>query len=244
VKKLYQNSPISEVVCEFQFGQDTLWDLTIPGLLYEKVRALFPKHSQAAIISMDILINQENVGQRIGSAPIMRFLTEDERFLMQVGAYLLSVNHLKPYSSWQTFLPLIEKSFTAYRDVATPKSIHRLGLRYVNVIEISDQNLTLSDYFEFLPSIGAHLPAINGPFLLGVQFPFESTRDVAKVQLSSLSGIEASKTSILLDIDYFLAQPEKIEPDTSINWFDNAHTRVEEIFEACITDRLRDLFGR
>lgn len=242
--KLYQNSPISEVVCEFQFGQDTSWDLTIPGLLYEKVQEIFPKRSQATSISMDILINQENVGQRIGSAPIMRFSTADDHFLMQVGAYLLSVNHLKPYSSWQTFLPLIEKSFSAYRAVATPKSIHRLGLRYVNIIEISKQNLTLDDYFEFLPSIGSHLPAITGPFLLGVQFPFENTRDVAKVQLSSLSGIGTSTTSILLDIDYFLAQPEVIEPDISISWFNNAHTHVEEIFEACITDSLRDLFGR
>lgn len=244
MKKLYRNPPISEAVCEFQFGQDTSWDLTIPGLLYEKVQEIFPKRSQATSISMDILINQENVGQRIGSAPIMRFSTADGCFLMQVGAYLLSVNHLKPYSSWQTFLPLIEKSFSAYRVVAMPKSIHRLGLRYVNVIEINSQSVTLSDYFEFLPSTGPHLPTITGPFLLGVQFPFENTRDVAKVQLSCLAGIEAGTTRILLDIDYFLAQPETIEPDTSISWFDNAHTHVEEVFEACITDRLRDRFGR
>lgn len=138
----------------------------------------------------------------------------------------------------------MKKSFAAYRAVATPKSIHRLGLRYVNVIEISSQNLTLDDYFEFAPSTGPHLPAITGPFLLGVQFPFENARDVAKVQLSSLAGIEASTTSILLDIDYSLSQPEAIKPDISIGWFDTAHTHVEEIFEACITDRLRDLFGR
>ena len=28
--KLYKNSPISEAVCEFQFGQDSPWDFTVP----------------------------------------------------------------------------------------------------------------------------------------------------------------------------------------------------------------------
>ena len=60
---------------------------------------------------MGISTNQEEFGQQIGAVPIMRFSNESGNVLIQVGTHLLSVNHLKPYSSWQKFLPLIEDSF-------------------------------------------------------------------------------------------------------------------------------------
>jgi uncharacterized protein (TIGR04255 family) len=46
----------------------------------------------------------------------------------------------------------------------------------------------------------------------------------------------------MLDIDYFLAQPRAVEVAQSLQWVEKAHTRVEEIFDGCITNRLRELF--
>lgn len=129
VSRQYKNSPISEAVCEFQFGQDSPWDLTVPGLVYEKVRTTFPKRSQIARVTMSIAANEEEIGPQFGALPIIRFTREDEKAHIQVAPHLLSVHHLKPYSSWQQFLPLIKDSFEAYREVASPKSIHRIGLR-------------------------------------------------------------------------------------------------------------------
>ncbi len=120
--KLYKNPPISEAVCEFLFGQDSSWDLTIPGLVYEKVRSTFPKRSQAARVTMGFSVNQGEFGQQIGTVPITRFSTEDEKLFIQIGTHLLSINHLKPYSSWQTFLPLIRDGYKAYREVADPNT--------------------------------------------------------------------------------------------------------------------------
>lgn len=44
--KKYKNPPIVEVVCEFRLSDDTLWDLTIPGLLYEKLKDEFLHREQ------------------------------------------------------------------------------------------------------------------------------------------------------------------------------------------------------
>lgn len=244
MKNVYQNPPIKEVVCEFQFGQDSPWDLTVPGLVYDKIRGTFPKRSQAALITMGISANQGEIGQNIGSTPLMRFSSEDEKQIMQIGAYLLSLHHLKPYSSWEKFLPLIKESFDAYCTVASPKSIHRIGLRYINLIELANQNIKLSDYFEFRPHNGPRLPDSIGPFVLATQFPFEAARDAAKVQISSIAGAVAHDLHILLDIDYFLVRAEEVTLNDALHWLDNAHTHLEEIFEACITDQLRNTFGR
>lgn len=172
----------------------------------------------------------------------MRFSSEDEKVLIQVGTRLLSVNHLKPYSSWQNFLLLIQDSFNAYCEVAEPKSVHRFGLRYINTIEIVDQPVDLKEYFEFRPYVGDNLPQNLGPFLISVQLPFENSRDILNLRLSSLAGSSSDTTTVILDIDYFLAQPDKVDLDEVFTWVDTAHTHIEEIFEACITDQLRHIF--
>jgi len=41
--KKYAKPPIVEAVCEFRLTHDTRWDLTVPGLLYEKLKASFPQ---------------------------------------------------------------------------------------------------------------------------------------------------------------------------------------------------------
>lgn len=239
MSKPYKNPPISEAVCEFQFGQDSSWDLTIPGLVYEKARSIFPKRSQIARVTMGFTANQGEFGQQVGAVPIMRFSSEDDKFLIQIGTHFLSVNHLKPYTSWQEFLPLIEEAFKIYREVAAPKSIHRIGLRYVNTIQLTGPSIGLEDYFEFRPYIGPKLPGTIGPFMVAVQLPFEDSRDILNLQLASLAGISSN---IILDLDYYLVKPDDIGLDEVFGWVNNAHRHVEDIFQACLTDQLKQTF--
>jgi uncharacterized protein (TIGR04255 family) len=242
VSRQYKNPPLSEVVCEFQFGQDSPWDLTIPGLMYEKVRETFPTRKQAARVMMGFSANESEIAQQIGATPVMRFSSEDEKLVMQVGLHLLSINRLKPYTSWEQFFPLILRCFHTYREVANPRSIHRIGLRYVNTIDLPGPNLKLEDYFEFRPYLGANLPRTIGPFMLAVQLPYEDLRDVLDLQLASLAGLSIGASKIILDLDYFLAQPGSVSLDGVSAWLDNAHTSVEKIFEGCISDNLRRRF--
>jgi uncharacterized protein (TIGR04255 family) len=46
----------------------------------------------------------------------------------------------------------------------------------------------------------------------------------------------------MLDIDYFLVQPGAVKVVDALAWVEEAHSRVEEVFEGCITDELREMF--
>lgn len=48
--------------------------------------------------------------------------------------------------------------------------------------------------------------------------------------------------AVMLDLDYFLAKPGQVALDDLLEWVEAAHSRVEKVFEACITDRLRQMF--
>ena len=238
----YKNPPIIEAVCEFRFGQDSPWDIAVPGLVYAEVRGAFPKRRQVRKLGVGILADEGAVKPNIQAADVMQFHQADEKALIQVGLHLLAINHLRPYPSWDKFLPMIEKALRTYYEVAAPNSIHRIGLRYVNRVEIPEQCVDLDDYFEFYPRCAPGFPEDHGPFLVGLQFPYENGRDVLRVQLASAHVERPGLSPITLDLDYFLAQPGKWSVQEAVKWVGDAHQRVEAAFEACITDRLRAMF--
>jgi uncharacterized protein (TIGR04255 family) len=238
----YKNPPIVEALCELQFEPDSPWDLTIPGLVYEKVRDTFPKRRQAKQLEVDVAAGPEGVGQQVRTVDRMQFLREDEKALVQVGPHLLAVNHLKPYPSWQEFSPLIKKGLQAYCNVVGPSSIHRVELRYINRIEVAGQRIELADYFEFRPFVGSNLSQGHGPFIVGIQVPYEESRDILKLVLTSASVETPDTAAVVLDLDYFLVKPGEVALDNVFEWVEVAHSRIEEAFEASITDRLRQMF--
>src|SRR2546430_2882803 len=132
MSRRYQASPIIEAICQFQFEPNTPWDLTIPGLIYERVQNSFPKRNQIAQINIGIAGNPQMIGQQIGVLPLIQFLREDGNAVIQVGQHLLTINQLKPYSTWQEFLPLIKQGLDAYKEVAHPENIQRVALQYLN----------------------------------------------------------------------------------------------------------------
>ncbi len=243
----YKNPPIIEAVCEFRFERGSPWDLTIPGLIYEKVRDGFPKRKQAKQVQIEISAVTEGLEQQVTTTDRMRFLREDEKVLIQVGPDLLAVNHLKPYPSWREFQPLIEKGFKAYSETTNPKGIRRIGLRYINRIEIPNQG-ELKDYFSFYPFIGKNwgeiLPQKINSFISGIQIPYENSRDILRLKLGSARAETSDTSGVILDLDYFLAESEDVPLDKKkvFEWINFAHNHIEEVFEACITDRLRQMF--
>jgi len=241
--KKYRNPPIVEALCEFRFEPDEPWDMAIPGLVYGKIRDGFPIRRQAKAFEVSVAAGPEGIGQQVLTTNRMQFLREDEKALIQVGPNLLAVNHLKPYPTWQEFLPLIRHGFEAYLIAARPKGIRRIGLRYINRIEFPGERVELADYLEFRPFVGERLPKDYGPFIVGIQISFEDSRDALRLQLTSATVETPGTIAVMLDLDYFLAQPGGVSQDDVFKWIEVAHGHVEEVFEACITDRLRQMFG-
>jgi len=172
----------------------------------------------------------------------MQFFREDEKALVQVDRDLLVVNHLKPYPTWREFVPSIRKAFDAYRDVASPAGLRRIGLRYINRIEIPSPRIELEHYFQFRPLVGPNLPQDFTSFIVGIEVPHEDSRDRLRAQLSTAAAQKPDSAAIMLDLNYFLAEPGKISPEAAFEWLETAHGRLEEVFEASITDRLREMF--
>ncbi len=243
MSRKYSRPPIVEALCEFQFVPGQPWDMTIVGLFYEKIKEEFPEKQQQTTFEIGFRKKEGRVEQKVGSSPRMQFLSKDKTILVQTGPDLLVINHLKPYPTWHKFCPMILKNLKQYQKTACPKSFKRIDLRYINKIEIAEKSVELIDYFNYYPFLPEKLPQIHEAFNVRVEIPFVEGRDRLLLTLASTPSEKPDSIAFVLDLDYVMVSPEKVEIEKIEEWIEKAHTEIENGFEVCITEKCRDLFG-
>ncbi len=243
--KRYRNSPIVEALCEFQFDTDTPWDLTLPGLIYDKLKFSFPNKEQLPLnLAMAITSGLNDQPGNSLLLPLMRFLDYEENKLFQLGQNLLTINHLNPYTSWEVFSSLIESVFKTYLEVAKPKSLRHFAMKYINHIEISSLDHNLEHLFHFRPLIPHSLSGNLGPFLIGVNLPYEHSQGTLRLQLGTIDADDVHEIGLRLEITYVFTKPDEIPFENVLREAHMAHQHIASAFEACITDELKNIFGK
>ncbi|MBN9387407.1 MAG: TIGR04255 family protein [Chloroflexi bacterium] len=240
----YANPPLIEAFCQFNFEQDTDWDATMPGLVFNQLKDEgFTKKKQANKIGFEIQVvgNQSNP-QLIPVADRVQFYNEEETALFQVGPYFLAINVLKPYPSWITFKDLISKGLQAYLNVTEAKTFKTVSLRYINDFEFEGINISLEKNFDFRPHFPQGFPENYGPFLLGSQFNYDEGQNQLQIQLTTVEN-GPDKTKLRLDLVYATQNLEGLKSEEILNWLELAHDRIEFGFEHSLKEDLKRTFG-
>lgn len=240
----YRKDPIIEVVCEFRFIPRSEWEPGIPDLIHERVKETFPRRDILRIVESAIRSEAEGLEQRIQIGERVRLLSSDGAVFIQIGPNLLAINHLKPYPTWEKFLPLIQQGFEAYCQVAEPKGIQRIGLRYINRFNFRSSPTNLKTYFRFRPEYPP--PLEKAPFIsfrVGTTALYEGERDQLTVHLISAPPEPPHQLAAILDLDYATRGPGAIALDEVVEWLTRtAHVHIQEAFEACLTEELKQEF--
>jgi uncharacterized protein (TIGR04255 family) len=237
----YAHSPIVEVVCEFVFASERVWDLTYWGLIYEKLKAVFIERESLRGFSGELTTDVGGLQHRFNFEEVVRYSQPGNLSFVQVSPNQLSIHHLKPYPTWQVYRPLIQMALAAYAAVAGPGDIRRIGLRYINHIEIPSGEL-LSRFFNLYPHIGPGLPVGWSGFVAAIESPHGDARDRLRIQVGSIEAIDPATIKVALDLDYFLAVPLSVVLEDAMDWVEAAHSQIERAFEAAISDHTRSLF--
>jgi uncharacterized protein (TIGR04255 family) len=169
---------------------------------------------------------------------------ESDDGMITVTANRISISHYQPYPSWRNFSGIIERAYDAYLSVVRPPTIQRIGLRYINEIQFNAPSVGLSQYFTYYPNLGLDLPPSVWNVQMSVDFAYYDHRDLARLQLQTITGANGTAVAVLLDIDYFLVIPGAVSLTGTRHWLDQAHAEVNSIFEGSITDSTRVMFGR
>ena len=244
-KRSYRNPPVVEALCEIYFAESS-WDDTVPGAFYERIRARFPRKQRREIQEAKITMGPETSSAGVQRLPPwMQFLTEDGSLMIQIAENLVVVNQLLPYRHFENWEPVIYETLNVYNEVALPEKIIRIGLRYINRIEIPGTIIAMEDYFTIYPNLPRFFGNRHGAFLVRVEVPQAELGHTALITFGPADTPQTAGETQAFMLDLYDRVSRPLEPNEAElkKQVRAAHDNVVMAFEGSITDQLRDLLG-
>lgn len=241
--KKYKNSPLTEVVAEFSFIPDKSWNSTITGDIYSRVKEDFPEIKQRQDQIMLAVPTEQKPKERVQMdfVELVQFWDKANTKLVQVGRDFLTVNALEPYPTWESFLPIIIKTFNSYCGSAGPKGIRRANLRYINTIELPKEKLEFEGNFELITPIPQGLKYPMRFINTHLEFSLNEI-DVLAQKFTSVPAPDTLLTNLVLQIEVVMNKFNGIEISSTEKWLNEAHDVIVDVFEKTVSKDLKQSF--
>jgi uncharacterized protein (TIGR04255 family) len=238
----YRKAPVVEALCEI-FFEGSEWDDAVVGEFYGRVKHRFPKRNQEEVQQAESAVASTNsTGDATSPAAPMQFLNETRNSILQLRKNLLVVNQLQPYPTFADWRPNIEFALEHYWELAKPRGVKRIGLRYINRIVIPESPIRMEHYFGIYPNLPQEMGDVHGGYMVRVQIPCSQTGHAMLITLASAPADDPKHTAHLLDLYATFQSELPAGKHVVIAQTTAAHENVEKTFESSITDRLRNLF--
>ena len=120
--------------------------------------------------------------------------------------------------------------------------ITRLGLRYINRIEIPLPFLDFKEYILTTPEIAPGLPQAMTNFFMRMEIP-DQNRDALIILTQTIEPVtEDKKLPLIFDIDVIRAGMFDVKGEGIWNNFEELRNLKNEVFFKSLTDKAKDLF--
>jgi uncharacterized protein (TIGR04255 family) len=239
----YLNAPIVEAIIDIQVRVPSAPTPDVFKRLSDELTSTFPSSTSINQIHLNIQPGAIPLPPNVSVAGLRLTRQENDRVL-QIQPRGMTYSHLPPYSNWNAFRDEVRPLWERYVEFVKPEAVTRIALRYINRIYIPQTVYELSDYFRLYPQIPEKIPQdING-FFMQFQMPQKdlAANALAVINLASAQMREDGAQSVALDIDLFTACELEPSSEEIFSLLEIIRTRKNELFEACITDKSRELF--
>jgi uncharacterized protein (TIGR04255 family) len=236
----YNRPPIVEAVIDFKF-EGNLSDRELERLR-DRFKAKYRSIEERKNIQIEVQTDQ------IVTNPIsagFKMTAENAIDLILINPDSFGSVRLAPYEKWESLFATAKDNFDLFTKVIGRRKIARIGVRYINRLDIPNAKVEGKPLSQFV-RVGIALPVEVSSVVGGFSFTFTGIEVSTGAKLILNSGTIAppallEHTSISLDID--------------VSWDADIPARVEDIwaktevlrhaknavFEGCITDELRAL---
>lgn len=239
----YSAPPITEAVIEIKFSQPLE-----AGKLNKLNASLSKAYRQGKLVKsllLDVELNEGEVQPRASRADVHGYRLEgaDPAELLILWPQSIVLSQLAPYPGWDAFIARFKTAWKAMRRVGGYREIIRVGVRYINRIDIpfEDGKAEYEKHLNIYPKLPNSMISV----------------DMYTVQtLSHLYGIDCSlrinsgrmpsplinHASFLLDIDIAKENNLPMKDDALLALLDVIRGEKNRVFEDCVSDLARDRF--
>jgi uncharacterized protein (TIGR04255 family) len=243
----FPKAPIVEALIDIQVTFPSPIDLAQLEGFHRAIQNEYPLKQRRVKWESEIRVEEPEPQQTVQRGPEgFMFRSKDGQRLVQVRQDGYTFNWLKPYSTWAEFRDQARMHWDRYKSTYHPKTINRLGLRYINRIEIP---LPFSDFREFVktaPEVASGLPQGLSAFFMRCEAPDNARRILAVITETMQAPIDdesGKRLPLIFDID--VVDPTVYDdPATSKVWqkLEEMREYKNEVFFQSITDRAKEMF--
>jgi uncharacterized protein (TIGR04255 family) len=170
----------------------------------------------------------------------LQFASADEKLHFEVRLDGFAIHRLAPYEGWAPFRDEARRLWNRYRETVRAQQVTRVAVRYINRLDLP-LPAELKDFLRTAPEVSPDLPQQLNGFFMELNLPLRDIESTLVLREMVVPPAAPNVASVILDIDLF--RSEAVPADDGAIWafIDSLRVRKNEIFEACITDRTREV---
>lgn len=256
-------APLVQALVQVQFPIVTrLQTLDGAAAVQAALGGRYPYLAQNVVQQMSLMVGPAGPAAPQTSQNVVHELTSDDGWTLTLTVSSATLSVGEDYAGVDDFADRFAELCAALAGTGDVPRCDRLGLRYLDAVEIDD-----ADGWEswFQPQIvGVGTPELSRESLLSSltetrlrkqpDGPFQALRAPVEGILrhgvapagSLIAGVPprpVEQRTFLFDMDTFVAAPQVFDPDTLAEQFRALHAEIEKVFHWAVTEQGRARFG-
>lgn len=242
----YRKPPIQEAVIDLMFRQPQ----TI-ARLEKAVKKLAPFYpNQVPMVNQEVQVESSEQGPprvhvRSESAGF-QLASHDQANIVSIYKDRLATSRIAPYEGWDKLKEQAGKNWHLVVRSLGVVQVNRIGIRYVNRIDIplkGSKAKNLDEYLRLVPNVDSYSANAMTEFVYLVARPTDLPNWSARLVTSLVPSPLIEHISLGFDIDVFRTESIPTKEDKLWETVDEARAVKNEIFEMYITSKSRELFN-
>jgi uncharacterized protein (TIGR04255 family) len=201
----FPNPPIVEAMFDIRVTLPSESNLEVLLKFHDLIKNTFPTKKDRHALSGGFQF-------KVGTIPEVKsfadkvdgflFHSADGKKIVQARLDGFTFNRLKPYSNWEDFSGEAKFLWSKYIEIAKPRNVTRLALRYINRIELPLPFSNFKEYILTIPEIGPNIPNELFSLFAKLTIPNEKINAMAIVT-EAMENQERNILPFVFDIDVF-----------------------------------------
>lgn len=237
----YSRSPLTEALLDIQIARKGGIALEDLKKCHEKVKSEYPGIQPIRILAGTFEIGDSPASEVAAHEVGFRFVTPDFLQMFQARQDGFTHNRLAPYQGWELFRNESRRLWNIYREIVNPDSVTRIAARYINRIDIPLPKIDIQHYLRTSPEISPSLPQDIISFFMQVTLQIPEIKAAVNITETAVEPAAPGIVSLILDLDLYRTADIPADEEGIWNLFESFRAKKDEIFEACITNKTREL---
>lgn len=243
-RRHYTHAPITEAIIDLRVELPDGKTVTDLEVVYRGLEAAYPTKKNRALAVVHGKFGPQGAAAAASSKHIgFLFISKDGRYIFQARLDGFTMSRLAPYEKWEPFRDEARRLWNVYRSIAKPTRVTRVAVRYINRLDLPLPVGDLKDYLRTVPEVSPALPQHLAGYFTQLKIPLEDIKSLLVVNQAIIEPARPGVVSIVLDNDIFRVDELPADEESLWGFFEVLRTRKNTVFEACITDKARDLFN-